>query len=206
MLLRSAFIEPATPIVRAVPPTGPDWVHEVKFDGFRVQLHSAAGKARVYSRNGHDFAGRFRPIATALARLPVDAAILDAELVRCGDDGMPDFRALMHGGTGHLCAYAFDLMAIDGEDLRSRPLFERRALLAYLIAGAADPLLRFSESFQDPLRLLAAAEGLGLEGIVSKPRNGYYAGGTRCGWMKVKTRAWRAANRDRWRMFERVRH
>lgn len=92
-------------------------------------------------------------------------------------------------------------MAIDGKDVRREPLEERRARLEVLLAGADQDLLRLSEAFDDPMKLLEAAVKLGLEGIVSKRREQPYRSGPNSGWVKVKTAAWREANRDRWEMF-----
>ena len=99
-----------------------------------------------------------------------------------------------------LCV-VFDLMMIDGKDVRAEPLEQRRARLQALLAGADGGLIRFSEAFDDAEKLLAAALELGLEGIVSKKRDQPYRSGKNLGWVKVKTAAWRGANRDRWEMF-----
>jgi bifunctional non-homologous end joining protein LigD len=105
--------------------------------------------------------------------------------------------------TDGCCAWCFDLMMIDGKDVRSEPLEQRRERLEGLLAGTDGDLLRLSVSFDDPVKLLEAAVKLGLEGIVSKRRNQPYRAGPNSGWIKVKTAAWREANRDRWEMFER---
>lgn len=202
MLYRTAFITPALPILKPTPPTEPEWLHEVKIDGFRAQLHANGSGPFIYSRNGHDFTSKFGQIAACLSQLPVRSAIIDAEVVRCGDDGLPDFYALMKRGKGPLCAYCFDLLALNGKDLRDRPLVKRKAMLKKLLAGACLDRLRYSDEFDDPIRLLAAAEEMNLEGIVSKQRDGRYLAGTACGWVKVKTRSWRTANRERYKMFE----
>jgi bifunctional non-homologous end joining protein LigD len=94
-------------------------------------------------------------------------------------------------------------MMIDGKDVRSESLERRRSRLEQLLAGADQDLLRLSEAFDDPEKLLAAALELGLEGIVSKRREQPYRSGPNSGWVKVKTAAWREANRGRWEMFER---
>jgi bifunctional non-homologous end joining protein LigD len=137
----------------------------------------------------------------ALTALP--PCIIDAELVGCDADGIPDFHALTTGNAHGCCAWCFDLMTVDGKDVRSEPLEERRARLEALLAGADQDLLRLSESFDEPVKLLEAAVKLGLEGIVSKRREQSFRSGPNSGWVKVKTAAWREANKDRWEMFQR---
>jgi bifunctional non-homologous end joining protein LigD len=180
-------------------------MHEVKFDGFRTQLHKAGADAKIYSKNGHDFTSRYPAIVTALKALPVRSAILDAELTLCAADGVPQFYRLLMSrfDQGELCAWAFDLLELDGEDLRQEPLEARKAALAKLLRKAS-PFLRASESFSDPVKLLAECERRGLEGIVSKRRDSLYRSGKSSAWIKVKCGAWREANRDRRELFERT--
>ena len=177
----------------------------MKFDGFRAQLHKAAGEAKIYSKNGHDFTPRYPAIVTALKALPVRSAILDAELTVCGSDGAPQFYRLLMSrfDQGELCVWAFDLLEFDGEDLRQEPLESRKAALAKLL-HKANPFLRTSESFSDPVKLLAECERRGLEGIVSKRRDSLYRSGKSSAWIKVKCAAWREANRNRHELFERA--
>jgi bifunctional non-homologous end joining protein LigD len=141
----------------------------VKYDGWRAQLHRASSEVIVFSKNGKDISGRFAIIRDALRSLP--DCIIDAEIVGCDADGIPDFRGLMAGNSAGLCAWCFDLLAIDGKDVRKEPLGQRRERLLHLLSGADQDLLRFSESFDDAEKLLAAALELGLEGIVSKKRD-----------------------------------
>ena len=108
----SLFISPAQPTLRDRPPKDHGWVHEVKFDGYRVQLHKAGKDVVIFSRNGADFTSRWPAIADALQHLPAKSAIIDAEVVACNAKGMPDFAAL-HGRTAkpeEFCAWAFDLL------------------------------------------------------------------------------------------------
>ena len=142
----NAFIQPSLPVQKETPPTGPEWMHEVKLDGFRVQIHSGP-KPIIFSRNGLDLTQRFGSVARGLAKLK--AAIIDAEIVSLDTCGRPDFRALM-GGSRSLCLYGFDLLFLD-EDLRALPLKARRhKLRRFLMAG--DPIL-FSDDFPDPMKL-----------------------------------------------------
>jgi bifunctional non-homologous end joining protein LigD len=192
-------------MLRSAPPRGPGWQHEIKFDGWRLQLHKAGGHVRLLSRHGHDLTSAFPAIASALAALPAETAILDGEIVAMNGEGLPEFRALHRRSSGApLAVWLFDLLELDGRDARASPLQERRQRLeGQLAALPRDGVLRYSESFTDPDRLLAAAHDLGLEGIVSKRRDAPYRSGRRPEWVKVKTESWRRANRERWRLFNR---
>lgn len=200
---RSRFIPPSAPILRKEPPSGPEWLHEVKHDGWRAQLHLQDGKARIYSKRGVDLTCRFRPIADAVSRLPADNLIVDAELVACDAEGKPSFGALMTGARHGCCAYCFDLMQDENGMHTAAPLEFRRHLLRKLLKRARSELVRFSDDFPEPLALLDACARHGLEGIVSKLREQAYVPGRNVGWIKVKTDAWRAANRSRWELFQR---
>ena len=177
MLKRSAFIVPSAPVLKKSPPVGPEWLHEIKHDGWRAQLHRQEAGAVILSKSGKDISGRFASVRAALRKLP--PCIIDAEIVGCDADGIPDFRSLMAGNAHGYCAWCFDLMAIDGRDVRDEPLEHRRERLHSLLSGADADLLRFSEAFDDPLKLLEAAVQLGLEGVVSKRRDQPYRSGPR---------------------------
>lgn len=168
MLKPNSFILPSSPVLRQLPPTGPKWLHEVKFDGWRAQLHKAGGEVAIFTRKGSDYTGRFPAIRDSLRSLPTASAIIDAEIVVCDSDGKPDFKALMEGTPGDLCAWCFDLLELNGKGLRRRALIERKAILRHLLNKADDHVLRFAETFPNPVALLAAANKAGLEGIVSK--------------------------------------
>ena len=192
----SKFILPSHPVYKTAPPTSKGWVHEIKFDGFRVQLHSGP-EPIIYSRNGSDFSKRFRTLLPHLRELP--PAIIDAELVACDDDDKPDFHALMFRPK-NLCLWIFDLLA-DKRDVRALPLITRRTMLRNILPEPG--VLRMSESFSDPVKLLASCETMGLEGIVSKKADQPYKSGKNLGWIKVKTLSWRAMNQDRPELFQR---
>ena len=164
-----------------------------------MQLHKHGQAVTIYSRNGGDFTRRFPAIAAAVLGLPTRSCIIDGEVIVPDATGEPDFRALLHGRTQGAC---FDLMELQGRDIREQPLEQRRALLEALLKRAGSSLVRFSEGFPDPGVLLAECARRGLEGIVSKRRSSPYRSGLRSGWIKVKTEPWRAANRERWRIFE----
>ncbi len=196
------FLPIATPRLRFSPPRGPEWLHEVKHDGWRAQLHSRSDDAVIFSKNGKDISNRFASIRAALRALA--PCTIDAEIVGCDADGMPDFRGLMAGHSAGYCAWCFDLLVVDGRDIRRRPLEERRARLHKILSRANRDVLRFSDSFDDVEELLKAATRFGLEGIVSKKRRSPYFAGPACGWIKVKTREWREANRERYKLFEKA--
>jgi bifunctional non-homologous end joining protein LigD len=202
--VRSIYILPSVPVLKSRPPSGDRWIHEIKFDGWRAQLHKRGERVVIFSRNGHDFTPRFPEIRDSIACLATHTAILDAEIIACDHQGLPDFRALMSGAKHGMCAWCFDLMALGGRDLRSHPLLERRIHLHHLLAKTDDERLRYSEEFEDPDQLLAAAARAGLEGIVSKLVDQPYRSGRNPAWIKVKTATWREANRDRWEMLERA--
>jgi len=133
-------------------------------------------------------------------------AVLDGEVVASDADGRPNFARLhvrwTMPGTIHL--WAFDLLAVNGRDLRLQPLVKRQTCLRVSLERFGCPAIRLSEPFEDGLALLGVAEKRGLEGIVSKRRDAPYRSGECRDWRKVKTAAWREANRERWRLFERA--
>jgi bifunctional non-homologous end joining protein LigD len=138
--------------------------------------------------------------------LPAKAAVVDGEVVASDADGRPNFARLhvrwARPGSIHL--WAFDLLAFNGRDLRLQPLVKRQACLQVLLERFACPAVSLSEPFEDGLALLCVAEERGLEGIVSKRRDAPYRSGECRDWRKVKTVAWREANRERWLLFEKL--
>jgi len=188
------FIEPQLCVTVAKPPSGDKWLHEIKFDGYRVQLRIESGRATLRTRGGLDWTGKFPAIANAARGLP--DAILDGEVVALDADGKPDFPALQAAlaaeATDALVYFAFDLLFRDGVDLRKQPLSERKAALEEMLAGrrAGKPTLRYVEHFAaEGAALLASARDMGLEGIVSKRANGVYRSGRADSWTKAKCRA-----------------
>ena len=148
----SPFIIPAHPALRDRPPKGDGWLHEVKFDGYRVQLHKDGNDVAIYSRNGVDFISRFPPIAYALKHLPTKTLIIDAEAVACNARGMPDFIALHGRGAKpeDICCWAFDLLRHNSLDSRPLPLTARRARLERILERFDNGYVRFSETFTIP--------------------------------------------------------
>src|ERR1700709_1498261 len=163
------FIEPAlaTSIDRV--PSGARWIHEIKFDGYRVQLHVANEAARVFTRNGHDWTRRFKKVADDAFHISASSAIIDGEITVPAADGTTDFSVLQNelkGKSTRIVMVAFDLLYLNGYDLRKLPLTERKAHLKKLIAKTA---IQFSESFEgDGKAIYTHACKIGLEGVVSK--------------------------------------
>jgi bifunctional non-homologous end joining protein LigD len=186
--LPAGFIAPCLPSKAPEPPSGALWLHEIKHDGFRVIARKNGKRVRLYSRPGNDLTWRFPLIIEALAGLRSRSCIIDGEAVACGDDGVASFdriRYRRHDGVVFL--WAFDLIELNGDDLRRTPLAVRKATLERVLARAA-PGLRFNEHLDHedgPLVFLRACE-LGLEGIVSKRRDSPYSSGRSPHWIKSK--------------------
>ena len=175
------------------PPSGKDWVHEIKFDGYRIQARVVAGKVTLKTRKGLDWTRRFGAVAKAFKGLP--DGVIDGEIVALDDQGAPDFAALQAAlseeRTGNLVFFAFDLLFLDGEDWREQPLLARKERLAGLIRDAADGVtLRYVEHFETGGdAVLKSACRLSLEGIVSKQGDAPYISGRSDTWTKAKCRA-----------------
>jgi bifunctional non-homologous end joining protein LigD len=189
---RLRFIPPQLPTLADEPPDGERWIHEIKYDGYRTQFHVSGGTVRTYTRNGFDWSERYLPLVRAAERLPCRSAILDGEVIVQDEAGRSNFaglRAAISDRPGDLVFMAFDLLHLDERDLRKCPLEERRALLEALV-GPADPVhpIHFSAAFDGTgAELFAAADAMGLEGIVSKKLGSKYISGHGKGWLKTKT-------------------
>jgi bifunctional non-homologous end joining protein LigD len=205
VLRKNPFIPPCLPTLRNEPPIGPGWTHEVKFDGYRLQIHKEAKNVSLYSKTGNDFTSRFPEITYVLTYLPTKAVILDAELIACRDDWTPDFSALLHRQDTQLCVWVFDILAQNGKDVRSLTLRQRRAKLDKLMARTDIATVKYSETFDDPNVLFKACTDRRLEGIVSKRIDRPYRSGPSKDWLKVKCAHWREANTWRQDFFESVR-
>ena len=191
MLAKFPFILPSLPRLRSRPPAGKDWLHEVAFDGCRVQLHKVGAEATIYSRHGLELTSGRARIAEALARVPASSVVLDGELVADSED-QAELGGACEATDDPIVVHCFDLLAVNGKDLRSLPLLARKEKLADLLGQANADVLLYSDLFTDPKRLLAACEQDGLEGIVSKHADSPYRSG-RGDWIKVKCRAPRQA-------------
>lgn len=175
-------------------PTGQAWLHEIKFDGYRIVAHIEHGKVRLITRNGHDWTARLRTQARQLATLPVEQAILDGELVALTAGGASSFRelqeALSRKQTAQLTYQLFDLVYLDGHDLSAVPLVERKQALAQLLEAAgydSRAVVRYTDHVQGQgPDVFEQACTLGLEGIVSKRANAPYRSGRSKLWLKAK--------------------
>jgi len=188
------FVEPQLCEALERPPSGPGWVHEIKFDGYRMQLRVQGGEAKLYTRKGLDWTGKFAAIAQAARNLP--DCILDGEVVALDHDGAPDFAALqaaLSDGKSELLVYfAFDMMFEGREDLRPLPLEARKQRLKRLLDkhGRRKDALRYVEHFSSGGEaVLQSACRMSLEGIVSKKSDAPYVSGRGHGWTKSKCRA-----------------
>jgi bifunctional non-homologous end joining protein LigD len=185
------FVEPQLCKLVDQPPSGAGWVHEVKFDGYRMQLRVQDGKAKLLTRKGLDWTAKFSAIAKVAEKLP--DCIIDGEICALDDHGAPDFAglqaALSDGKTEPLIFFAFDLLFVEGEDLRPLPLTDRKARLQALLK-THDIHLRFVEHFTSGGdAILLSACRMHLEGIVSKRADAPYRSGRGDTWTKAKCRA-----------------
>jgi bifunctional non-homologous end joining protein LigD len=175
-----AFIDPALASDIEKVPRGDRWIHEIKFDGYRVQTHLANENVTIFTRRGHDWTRPFKKVADDAWHISAASAIIDGEIVVPSANGGTDFSVLqneLRGVSTRIVLVAFDLLYLNGRDLRKLPLFERKAVLKKLVAGTA---IQFSESFEvDGPQMFAHACKIGLEGVVSKVRNSAYPTGTR---------------------------
>lgn len=181
------FIEPCLPKPASSPPAGPDWLHEIKHDGFRFQVVRDGGRVRLFTRNGNDWSKRYAAITECAAALPARSFVLDGELVCCDGSGLAVFemlRSRRHDRDAFL--YAFDILLLDGDDLRGVELDERKARLQQLLARA-DYGIRLNEHLiGDGPTIFRHACALGAEGIVSKRRSSRYRSGRSDDWRKSK--------------------
>ena len=187
---RLRFIEPQLLSLTDQPPQGSEWLHEVKHDGYRTLLIVQRGQARTYTRNGLDWSDRYPGIVSAAKKLDCRSAILDGEAIVQDERGASDFDALMSAirwQPHKLVLYAFDLLHLDGQDLRDWPLLERRAKLRKLLKVDETSPLQFSEEFTgDSAAFFRACAEHGLEGIVSKRVTSRYRSGRSKAWLKCK--------------------
>ncbi|SFU59192.1 ATP dependent DNA ligase domain-containing protein [Bradyrhizobium arachidis] len=179
-------------------PSGPDWIHEVKHDGYRMLVIREDAHVRLLSRNGTDWTKRYPWIAGTALKNRQKQFVIDGEAVILGVDGISDFNALHSRQHDHeMQLYAFDILAMGGKDLRSLPLHRRKANLQQLLArrpgGISVAPFERGEIGPD---LFRAACRLGLEGLVSKHRDKPYRGGRQKHWIKIKNRSHPAMDRE----------
>lgn len=184
-----AFVPPQLATLVAEPPEGDDWLHEIKYDGYRAIAAIGNGNCRVYTRSGQDWTQKFSSIAKALCELKVGSALLDGEIVALDADGRSKFQLLqssLKDGLIPLTYYVFDILELDGRNLRGEPLKRRKQILRKVLKGAPDDI-RFSEDVAGHGdRVLAHACRVGLEGIVSKQADKPYQSRRTYSWLKCK--------------------
>lgn len=196
-MLPPGFIAPCLPKPVSRPPDGPDWLHEIKHDGYRLQVHRDGPRVRLYTRNGHDWSERYPAIVDAASSLKARSFLIDGEVVCNNADGLAVFDLLRSSNVQPAAfLWAFDLLMLDGADLRPIALETRKEGLAWLLRDVGFGLALNEHEEGDGPVLFSAACQLGLEGIVSKRRGSRYVSGASVAWRKAKNPASAAAKRE----------
>jgi bifunctional non-homologous end joining protein LigD len=181
------IVEPCLPSPAKVPPSGPGWLHEIKHDGFRIMARRDGAGVRLITRAGNDFSSRFPFIAMAIGKLPVRSCLIDGEAIVCDENGLAVFDLTRrHGALAGAVLCAFDLLELDGQDLRREPIEKRKQLLAKLLRGSNLSVVLNGHFEEDGAIVFGEACKLGCEGIVSKRLGSPYRSGRSPHWVKVK--------------------
>ncbi len=184
------YIEPCDPTLRENPPGGEGWVYEIKADRYRAQLHLHAGDVTDYSRTGLDWTEQFSSIAAAAHRLKAKSAIIDGEAIVYGSGGLPDFQQLRRQlgpkRSARVRYHAFDLLYLDGYDLRDAAYEDRKRLLQELLKGAPETFIYVEALEADGDEIFAKGCKFGLEGLVAKRLGRPYRSGRQETWIKLK--------------------
>ena len=186
------FVEPSLALLVDKPPTGPQSVHDIKFDGYRIQARIDGNEVRLLTRKALDWTRRFPTIAEALGALNAGKALLEGEIVSEDEEGVPHFSDLQadlkSGRRDRLRYYVFDLLYLDGHDLTGSTLLARKSLLERLLrhAPAGSPLRYSEHSDENGATMLKHACKMGLEGVVSKRKDLPYRSGRGEHWLKIK--------------------
>jgi bifunctional non-homologous end joining protein LigD len=194
---KAAFIEPCLPSPGKRPPAGPGWIHEIKHDGFRIMARRDGAGVRLLTRQGNDFSRRFPLVAAALAALPVRSCLIDGEAIVTDQKGLAVFdliRGHQPNAAAVLCA--FDLLEVDGEDLRREPIETRKSTLKSLLRGKHAGIAFNAHFIANGAIVYRQACALGCEGIVSKRLGSPYRSGRADCWVKVKNPAAPAVTRE----------
>jgi len=193
-----AIYKPCLPWPARTPPNGPDWLHEIKHDGFRILARKDDDRVWLFTRNGYDFAERYPRIVDAIVSLPADRCIIDGEAIVTDTNGLSVFDLLRyrrHDHSATLCA--FDVLELDGANLRPSPIEERKQHLAWILR-LPHPGIALSATYNDDgMVIYEHACALGCEGIVSKRLGSPYRAGRTDQWLKVKNPLAPAARRER---------
>lgn len=186
-----ANIAPQLATLVSAPPGATGWTFEIKFDGYRILSRLNHGAVRLFTRNANDWTDKMESLAAVVADLPAKTAWLDGEVVVLNERGVPDFNALQNAfdkvGTEHIVYFVFDLLYLDGKDLRQLPFSERRAILESLFANFEHERVRLSQTFHaDGASILKSACEMGLEGVIAKRLTAKYVSSRTDAWVKVK--------------------
>jgi bifunctional non-homologous end joining protein LigD len=170
----------------AVLPRGPQWIYEIKLDGYRIEAAVAGPRVKLYSRRANNLAADYPTVTSALSGIRAKSALIDGEVVALDPEGKPSFQALQHraGVTCPVVYFAFDLLFLNGRDLRGLPLEQRKAQLSRVLTGSS---VRISESLEgDPDVIVDVVRGMKLEGVIAKRRSSSYRSARTGDWVKVK--------------------
>jgi len=183
--LPPGLLPPCLPTSATEVPTGRQWLHEIKHDGFRVIARKIGERVRLFSPSGNNLTGRFPLIIEAIARLQIDSCIIDGEAVACGPDGVSCFELICGSDTDErVFLWAFDLVELSGQDMRRDTLEARKGALERILIGAG-PGIGFNKHIKgDGASIFQDACKLGLEGIVSKRKDSRYISGRSLHWIK----------------------
>jgi bifunctional non-homologous end joining protein LigD len=194
---RKLSFEPCLPRPAKVPPVGADWIHEIKHDGFRIVARKDATGVRLVTRNGYDFRDRFPLAVAAVDALSARSCVIDCEAIICDDNGLSVFDLMRYRHYDDLATLcAFDLLELNGDDMRNRPIEERKAALKMLLRQS-NPGIAYNRHFDVAGSIVFHhACKLGCEGIVSKRLGSKYCAGRSADWIKVKNPAAPAVKRE----------
>jgi bifunctional non-homologous end joining protein LigD len=189
VLMQARFIPPMLLLRKEALPEGPEWLYQIKLDGYRALGIKSGGRVQLRSRNDSDFSARYSTIAEALRTMP-DETVIDGEVVALDDEGRPSFHLLQNYGSAQtpLIYYVFDVLIVAGRDVMREPLDARRALLEEHVLPKLDEPIRYSQELRASLPdLIQAVKAQGLEGLVAKNRKRRYEPGLRSGaWQKMR--------------------
>jgi ATP-dependent DNA ligase len=188
--------EPCLPRRAKTPPNSSYWIHEIKHDGFRILAQKDGGRVRLMARHGYDCADQYPLAVAAVSALPARSCVIDNEIIVCNDDGLAVYdllRARTHEHLAILCA--FNLIELDGADLRSTAIEDRKQRLAWLLRSAHDGVAMNRHYDGDRAMVYKGACAYGCEGIVSKRRGSPYSAGRSSHWLRVKNPKAPAAKR-----------
>jgi bifunctional non-homologous end joining protein LigD len=199
MLRHCPTLEPCLPRPAKEPPAGPGWIHEIKHDGFRILTRREAERVRLFTRHGTDFTARYPKIAAAVESLPVRSCALDGEAIVVNQDGLSIFDVIRyHQNDNAAVLCAFDLIELDGEDLRCQPVERRKAVLADLLRGTSDGIAFNTHFDGDGAIIFQHACALGCEGIVSKRLGSPYRSGRVDHWLNPAAPAVKREAKEDW--------